>query len=271
MPELPEVEMVVRGLRDDMIGRTFTAMRAEWAPQFGEITPEDFAGRLAGQRVEAMWRRGKYVVFELTHDYLIVHLKMTGRLYVARQGEVNDADRFLRVVFQLDDGRELRFSDIRKFGRLYLVSDVEDVAGRLGPEPLAGSFSLEAFRARLSNRTRNIKALLLDQSFIAGVGNIYADEALWLAGIAPQRKANTLTPEEEERLYHAVRSALREGIAREGSSINWYRKPDGSAGSYQNFFKVYGREDEPCPRCGTPVLKLWLAQRGTHYCPVCQT
>ncbi|MGB4677990.1 MAG: bifunctional DNA-formamidopyrimidine glycosylase/DNA-(apurinic or apyrimidinic site) lyase [Aggregatilineales bacterium] len=271
MPELPEVEMVVRGLRDDMVGRTFLNMRAEWAPQLGDTTPDAFAARLSGQKVEALWRRGKYVIFELTDDYLIIHLKMTGRLYVAREGEVYDADRFLRVVFGLDNGYELRFSDVRKFGRLYLVSDVEGVVGKLGPEPLDGDFTLEAFRARLGNRTRNIKALLLDQSFIAGVGNIYADEALWLAGIAPQRKADTLTAEEQERLYHAVRSVLNEGIAREGSSISWYRKPDGSAGSYQNFFKVYGREDEPCPRCGTPVLKLWIAQRGTHYCPHCQT
>ena len=270
MPELPEVEMVVRGLRDDVVGRMFVGMEAQWAPQFVSATPEAFAQRLVGQRVEALWRRGKYVVFELTDDFLIIHLKMTGRLYVAARGEVNDADRFLRVAFQLDDGRELRFSDIRKFGRLYLVADVEEIVGKLGPEPLAGDFTLEAFRARLANRTGNIKSLLLNQSFIAGVGNIYADEALWLARIAPQRKANTLTAEEVERLYRAVREALRQGIAHEGSSINWYRKPDGTAGEYQNFFKVYGRGEEPCPRCGSPIRKVWIGQRGTHYCPQCQ-
>jgi formamidopyrimidine-DNA glycosylase len=270
MPELPEVEMVVRGLRNDMVGRAFTSMWVEWEPQLGTVTPELFAARLIGQRVEVLWRRGKYVIFELTDDYLIVHLKMTGQLYVAEPGEFYDADRFVRVKFGLDDGRELRFSDIRKFGRLYLVSDVEEVVGSLGPEPLEGSFTLEAFRARLATRSGLIKPLLLNQAFVAGVGNIYADEALWLARIAPTRRANTLTPEEVERLYHAVREALRGGIAHEGSSINWYRKPDGTAGSYQNFFKVYGREDEPCPRCGAPIRKVWLGQRGTHFCPECQ-
>src|SRR5690606_15199782 len=162
MPELPEVEMVVRGLRDDMVGRTFLNMRAEWAPQLGDTTPDAFAARLSGQKVEALWRRGKYVVFELTDDYLIIHLKMTGRLYIAREGEVYDADRFLRVVFGLDDGYELRFSDVRKFGRLYLVSDVEEVVGSLGPEPLAGDVRSEEHTSELQSRENLVCRLLLE-------------------------------------------------------------------------------------------------------------
>lgn len=262
--------MVVRGLRDDMAGRIFKGMQAEWAPQLGGVTLEHFNERLRGQQVKALTRRGKYIVFELTDDYLIIHLKMTGRLYVAAPEEVNEADRFLRVVFYLEDGRELRFSDIRKFGRVYLTSDLDEVVGGLGPEPLEDAFTLDVFRERMSTRSGIIKSLLLNQGFIAGVGNIYADEALWIAQIAPQRKADTLTPDDIERLYHAVREALQAGITHEGSSINWYRKPDGSAGSYQKYFRVYGREDEPCPRCGTPVRKIWIGQRGTHFCPECQ-
>jgi len=271
MPELPEVEMVVRGLRPDMLGRTFTGAEVHWPKEIAGHSPQVFAARLAGQRVEALDRRGKYIAFRLTSDYLLVHLKMTGRLYVARPGEtVGGDDRWVRVTLPMDDGRELRFSDARKFGRMFLTEQLETVTGALGPEPLAEDFSLEAFQDRIARRAGLIKPLLLNQTFIAGVGNIYADEALWRAQIDPRRKASTLKPEEVAALYAAIQAALRDGITYEGASINWYRKPDGSTGDSQNHFNVYDREDEPCPRCGTPVRKIWLAQRGTHFCPQCQ-
>jgi formamidopyrimidine-DNA glycosylase len=270
VPELPEVETVVRGLRDDVIGRTITGAEVDWPPQIVGMPPEGFADRLRGQRIERLYRRGKYIVFELSDDVLIIHLRMTGRLYVAAPGEVGEADRWLRVMFPLDDGRELRFSNLRKLGRVYLVADVDEVLGGLGPEPLADDFTLDAFRERLARRSGVIKPLLLNQSFIAGVGNIYADEALWHARIAPTRRADTLDPAEVERLYDAVRLVLQEGIRHEGSSFSWYRKPDGSPGGYQRHFKAYGRTGEPCPRCGTPLTRITLGQRGTHFCPVCQ-
>jgi formamidopyrimidine-DNA glycosylase len=171
----------------------------------------------------------------------------------------------------MDDGREMRFSDSRKFGRMILTTRIEDVAGSLGPEPLDEAFTLSAFRARIAGRAGTIKPLLLNQAFIAGVGNIYADEALWRAQIDPRRKASTLGASEVAALYEAIQAALRDGITYEGASINWYRKPDGSTGDSQNHFNVYGREDEPCARCGTPIQKTWLAQRGTHFCPRCQS
>lgn len=271
MPELPEVEMVVRGLRPDVIHRTFTGADIHWPKEIAAHSPQEFAARLAGQRVESLDRRGKYVAFRLSYDFLLVHLKMTGRLYVARPGEtVGGDDRWVRINLPMDDGRELRFSDARKFGRMFLVAHIEEVTGVLGPEPLEDAFTLEVFQALIARRGGVIKPLLLNQAFIAGVGNIYADEALWRAQIDPRRKASTLKSEEVVALYGAIQAALRDGIMYEGASINWYRKPDGSTGDSQNHFNVYGREDEPCNRCAAPIRKIWLAQRGTHFCPHCQ-
>jgi len=271
MPELPEVEMVVRGLRPDVIRRTFSGAEVHWPKEIAVHTPEAFAARLAGQRVESLDRRGKYIAFRLSDDYLLVHLKMTGRLYVARPGEtVGGDDRWVRVSLPMDDGRELRFSDARKFGRMFLTEQIETVTGTLGPEPLDESFTLEAFRALIARRGGLIKPLLLNQTFVAGVGNIYADEALWRAQIDPRRKASTLKPDEVAALYASIQAALRDGITYEGASINWYRKPDGSTGDSQDHFNVYDREGEPCNRCGASIRKIWLAQRGTHFCPQCQ-
>jgi formamidopyrimidine-DNA glycosylase len=270
MPELPEVETIVRGLRGEIVGRAITTARVNWPRHIVDLTPEAFAARIAGQRIESLGRRGKYILFHLSDDDLIIHLRMTGRLYVSPPGVTANADRWAHVVFGLDDGNELRFSDVRKLGRLYLVADAEEVVGKLGPEPLDDTFTLEAFRERIATRSGMLKPLLLNQRFIAGVGNIYADESLWQAGIAPRRKADTLTAREVEALYHAIRGALQDGIDHEGTTLSWYRKPDGSAGTYQDHFKVYSRPDEPCPRCGTPIRKIWLGQRGTHFCPKCQ-
>ncbi len=263
--------MVVRGLREDVVGRAFTSARVEWPPQLGPLPPEAFAARLVGQRVESLGRRGKYIIFTLNEDFFLVHLKMTGRLYVSPPGEIRDGDRWVRAAFGLDDGRELRFSDLRKFGRLRLTARLEDVIGSLGPEPLDDSFTLEAFRARLAARSGMVKPLLMNQSFVAGVGNIYADEALWRARIDPRRRVDTLKADDVERLYHAIRGALQDGIEHEGATIGWYRKPDGTVGEQQQHFDVYGRVGEPCPRCGTPLSRISLGQRGTHFCPVCQT
>jgi formamidopyrimidine-DNA glycosylase len=268
MPELPEVETVVLGLRPQVVGRTFTGVWYDWPRQIVNPTPAEFAARLPGQRVIALRRRAKYIVFDLSSGALLIHLKMSGRLYVAEAP--HEADAWVHVVFDLDDGKQLRFSDARKFGRLYLVSQAEDVTGSLGPEPLSEAFSLEMFQELIALRAGTIKPLLLNQRFIAGIGNIYADEALWLARIDPRRKANTLKDDETERLYHAMRAALADGIRFEGASVNWYRKPDGGVGDYQNHFNVYDRPNQPCPRCGNPISKITLGQRGTHYCPVCQ-
>lgn len=270
MPELPEVETVVRGLMPDMVGRTFMGVRVDWPREVHLLSADELGDRLAGQRVEAMRRRGKYIIFDLTHDTLLVHLKMTGRLYVTPADQQQDDDRWAHVVFALDDGRELRFSDSRKFGRVYLVANAEEIIGKLGPEPLEAEFTLEQFRERITGRQSTIKPLLLNQEFIAGVGNIYADEALWRAQINPNRKADTLTEAEIERLYHAIRESLQLGIDHQGSTLSTYRKPDGTIGGYQHHFVVYDRANKPCDRCGSPISKIWLGQRGTHFCPQCQ-
>ena len=268
MPELPEVENVVLGLRPDVEGRTIKGVTFDWPRQIVTPAPEAFRARLPGQRVERLWRRGKYVVFTLTHDTLLIHLKMTGRLYVARAGV--EPEKWVHVTFDLDDGNLLHFSDMRKFGRLHLLADPSPVLDALGPEPLDADFAVEDFAARMGKRKGMLKPLLLNQAFLAGVGNIYADESLWLARIAPQRKADTLGAEEVERLYHAIRQTLSDGIRHEGATINWYRKPDGTPGESQDYFNVYDREDEACPRCNSPICKMRIGQRGTHFCPACQ-
>lgn len=273
MPELPEVETVVRNLREPLIGRKVVGVNYDGKTTIIPAPPE-FESRLIGQTVRAVNRRAKYIVIELDHDLLVVHLKMTGRLYVVPQQTDDGDDRWIHVRWQLDNGSELRFSDARRFGRVYLTSDFDAIsagAAALGPEPLSDAFTLAEFQQRLQGRRkRALKALLLDQSFIAGVGNIYADEALIRAKIHPLRLAGSLNDAEIALLYETVRAALGDGIAREGASVNWYRKPDGERGSAQDFLYAYGRTDEPCLFCGTPIVKQWIAGRGTHFCPTCQ-
>lgn len=263
--------MVVRGLREPLIGRTVESMWYDWGRVIHSPEPDEFAARIAGQTFRTIRRRAKYIVCELDTDALLVHLKMTGRLYVTDNAATHESDKWVHFGLQLDGGRQLRFSDSRKFGRVYLTDYVEKITGALGPEPLEDAFTPEIFRARLQGRQKAIKALLLDQTFIAGVGNIYADEALFRASIHPLRLAHTLTEAESVRLYDAVRAALRAGIDYEGASVNWYRKPDGTLGESQEHFLAYDREGLPCLTCGTPIVKIRVAQRGTHFCPNCQS
>ena len=272
MPELPEVETVVRGLRQPLIGRTVqgmwydtTSLRTIHSPD-----PELFAARIEGQTFRAVNRRAKYILCQLDHDMLVVHLKMTGRLYVVPNDTVDEADRWLHFWLQLDNGTQLRFSDARKFGFVSLTPTFDQISPALGPEPLDDDFTPEILAERLARHGKSIKALLLDQAFLAGVGNIYADEALHRAKISPLRPANRLTDAEVRELYQAIRAALNAGISQQGASINTYRQPDGTPGDAQNHFFVYGREGEPCERCGETIVKIRVAQRGTHYCPSCQ-
>lgn len=271
MPELPEVETVVRGIRPDLVGKTITSMWTDWANSLNTSTISEFEARIVGQQVRDVCRRAKYIIIVLDDSYLMVHLKMTGRLYVTPASAQHDADRWVHVKFGLDTGEELRFSDSRKFGRVYVTNAIEEVTGMLGPEPLEDAFTLDVFKTRFAGRSKIIKALLLDQTFVAGIGNIYADEALFRAKIHPMRRADSLTDEEIARLYTTIRAALADGIQYEGASITWYRKPDGTPGDSQNHFYAYGRDGEPCLDCGTTMVKIRVAQRGTHFCPTCQT
>jgi formamidopyrimidine-DNA glycosylase len=271
MPELPEVETVVRALREPLAGRTITDLRYDWARTYAEPDAPQFADRIRGQQVQRVGRRGKYILVALKPDTLIVHLRMTGRLYVVPDDADDYADQWLRGIFQLDNAHQLRFSDSRKFGRCWLVDDPQRVVGKLGPEPLDDTFTLDVFHELMTGRRGRLKPLLLDQHVIAGIGNIYADEALFRARLHPLRPADTLDAGDRARLHEAIRHVLRDGIAREGASVNWYRKPDGTKGSAQHGLQVYNQQGRPCPRCGHPVEKLVVGQRGTHICPVCQT
>ncbi|SRR5581483_2428787 len=275
MPELPEVETAVRALREPLIGRTIAGAVFPNPPRrMTNMSPDQMAVRIAGQRIQQIARRAKYLLFQLTPDTLVVHLKMTGHLYVLPPEIANPFDRWLRVKFPLDNGQELRFSDSRRFGRVYLCREAADVLPDLGPEPLEEAFTLEVFQERLKRHSGVIKSLLLNQAFIAGVGNIYADEALHIARLHPLRTADSLTDVEIAALYAGIRQALNDGIRYEGASVNWYRKPDGTRGESQDHLRVYRERNnlnKPCPVCGSAIAKIRVGQRGTHFCPICQS
>ena len=281
MPELPEVETVARDLRGLIVGATITGAVGDWPRAIASHpTIEEFSDALAGRRVESIGRRAKLVVVRLSGAAaLTIHLKMTGQLFVVPGG--SSADRHVHFRFALADGRELRFRDIRKFGRVGcwpldpVTGEPLDPAdgGALfagtGPEPLDDAFTLRAFRRRLRGRRGRLKPLLLDQGFIAGVGNIYADEALWRARLHPLRSVGTLRPPDEARLHREVRAILLEAVERRGSSIDDYTAPEGD-GFMQERLDVYQRTGEPCPRCGRPIRRVVVGARATHFCSWCQ-
>ena len=270
MPELPEVETVVRALRHPLVGRTLVGLVSSWAKQL--VVPDDaavFTARLAGRTVLAVGRRAKYIVISLDGgETLIVHLKMTGHLAVERGDSAVHPHTRQRIL--LADGDELRFRDPRKFGRFYLVRDPAEILGGLGPEPLDEAFTADVLRNLLAGKRRVLKPLLLDQTFIAGIGNIYADEALFGAAVLPTRHSETLTKAEIGRLHASIQHVLRLGIEREGASISNYVKPDGTKGSMQGEVMVFRRTNQPCYTCGTPIQRMVLGGRSTHFCPTCQ-
>ena len=269
MPELPEVETIARGLQELLIGRQFIGVRVGWENLVARPTVEEFKRGLVGQRILGVKRRGKYLVFTLSSGgSLIVHLRMTGRLLIKNADD--ELDKHDHLIFELDDARELRFNEVRKLGRVYLVDNEDEVVGDLGPEPLDDDFTSADFAALLSGRRGMIKPLLLKQQFMAGVGNIYADEALFAARIHPERRADTLTAEETEGLYHALRQVLRQGIENRGTTLTAYRDAEGREGENQDYLQVFRRTGQPCPRCGTPIERTVVGGRGTYFCPKCQ-
>ncbi|MFZ0545958.1 MAG: bifunctional DNA-formamidopyrimidine glycosylase/DNA-(apurinic or apyrimidinic site) lyase [Candidatus Promineifilaceae bacterium] len=269
MPELPEVETTVRALRAPLVGRTVTGMRNDWQKHLATPALPEFRQRIAGKEIRSIGRRGKYLVFHLSEpETLLIHLKMTGHLAVVPADE--PASKHIHTIFELDNGAELRFRDERKFGRVYLLQDPQEVLGRLGPEPLSDAFTPEVLHQMLQGRKRILKPLLLDQTFVAGIGNIYADEALYYAKIRPTRISNTLSDAESSALHAGIQKALNLGINNEGASIDNYRKPDGSRGEMQNILVAYGRAGEPCRRCGSIMERIVLGSRSTYFCPNCQ-
>lgn len=277
MPELPEVETIARALREGgrggepLIGRTAAGVLLLWERTLAEPDPLTFAARVPGQTIQAVGRRGKFLVLSLSSDYLLIHLRMTGDLRVEAaldpDGQPVPLQPHDRLVISFEDGMRVAFNDARKFGRVWLVHDLETILGGLGPEPLDPDFTAPELYRRLQRVKRQIKPLLMDQTFLAGLGNIYADEALYLAGIHPLRISSSLTEEEAAGLWSAIRTVLQEGIRNNGASFDWaYR-----GGDFQNSFQVYQQAGKPCPRCGAPVTRIVVGQRSTHYCPNCQT
>lgn len=273
MPELPEVETVRAGLEPALVGRRFERVDINDSRLTRPFDPDVVAAELEGERVDAVDRRGKYLIVRFERGrVLLVHLRMTGSFRHASDGRLVD-DPHRRAVVRLDDGSDVAYRDMRRFGTwLLLEADEADdfLAARLGAEPFARTFTARALGKRLAGRRAPIKAALLDQRSLAGMGNIYADEALWRARIHPLRPAGDLNDAELSRLHRAVRRSLELGIARGGSTLSTYETPDGRRGSMQEEFRVYGRAGEPCERCGTPIEKIRAAGRGTSYCPRCQ-
>jgi len=292
MPELPEVETIRRGLMPRLIGQQIAHIETTSARIFQTSTAE-MASRLPGQAVHVLTRRGKFLLFHLDRDVLIIHLGMTGQLTL-RNPDQPDSPRFLRQpvtglqrvrqhpadrhthfqVFLLD-GRTLMLRDPRMFGKVILVPRGGDAVERLfqgmGPEPLSEEYTLEWFLTAIRKRSRvKIKALLLDQGFVAGLGNIYADEALFEAGVHPAKRVRYLRRAEKVRIFEAIPSVLKKGIQFGGTSLRDYINSDGEVGTNQDELMVYGREGEPCPRCGTRISRIVIAQRSTHFCPSCQ-
>ncbi len=269
MPELPEVETIRNRFRrgadgvPSLLGRRILRAALLWERTLETPQPQVFLEKIRGQRVSEIGRRGKYLIFYLDADALVIHLRMSGDLWW-EASETPPAPHH-RLLLYFDAGR-LAFNDARKFGSVWLLADPSALFARLGPEPLEERFTAEEFYRRLQARRRQIKPLLLDQKFLAGVGNIYADEALHRAGIHPQTRSDALTPAQAARLLGEVRRVLREGIERNGASIDWVYR----GGDFQNSFRVYQRAGEPCYHCGTPIVRMVLGQRGTHFCPRCQ-
>jgi formamidopyrimidine-DNA glycosylase len=272
VPELPEVETVRTRLEPALVGRVFEAVDIRDSRLTRPFDPTEVAAELQGERVVAVDRRGKYLVVRFESGLvLLVHLRMTGAFLHPRNGAVDE--RHTRAVVRLDDGSDVAYRDVRRFGTWALLrTDELDpyLATRLGDEPLGERFSTANLRERLRGRRAPVKAALLDQRTLAGIGNIYADEALWRARIDPRRAAGSLAEDELRRLHRGIRGALRAGIERQGATLRDYRAPDGERGRMQHEFKVYGRTGDPCPRCKGPIEKTRLGGRGTWFCPACQ-
>jgi len=270
VPELPEVETIRRDLLPRVVGRSFSGVRvspgAERIVQWP--SPAEFCRALTGRRIGDVSRRGKYLLFHLSDARcLIVHLRMTGR--VLHRPKDAPEDPYLRICFSLDDSSELRYTDLRKLGGMWLVEEPEPIVGKLGPDALE-SLTWQTLRSLIDGRSATIKAVLMDQQALAGLGNIYSEEALFVAGIDPRRPGKSLAADELRRLHRAIGEVLLEAMGHRGSSFRNYVDAEGRAGQHQWHVKVYRRTGEPCYNCGTPIERIKVSGRSTHFCPRCQ-
>ncbi|MCD6424627.1 MAG: bifunctional DNA-formamidopyrimidine glycosylase/DNA-(apurinic or apyrimidinic site) lyase [Anaerolineales bacterium] len=270
MPELPEVETFRRYLLQgetgspSILGKKIKDADLLWERTLAAPSPADFKDRIRGQFVTGVGRRGKNLLIRLSWDTLIIHLRMSGELVV--EEKTNPPGKHYRLILNFTDKYRLAFNNIRKFGRVWLVEDPVQVIGNLGPEPLADDFTPELFHQILQKHSRQLKYFLLDQEMIAGLGNIYTDEALYRAKLHPAKKTNSVNSSETQRLWLSIREVLQEGIENQGSSIDWMYQ----GGDYQKYLSVYNLEGKPCKYCKTPIKRIKIAQRSTYFCPTCQ-
>ncbi len=264
MPELPEVETIARALKPQLIGETILAADLRWARTLAIPSPKQFRAQVSGQNIIGVSRRAKYLVIQLDDYSLIVHLRMSGDLMVRENKSA--PEKHDRLLLYLSNQKYLAFNDTRKFGRAWFTDEPQKILGKLGPEPLEKNFTPSWLFENLHKRKRQLKPLLLDQTFVAGLGNIYTDECLHIAKLHPLKLSNTVTQPQAAALREAIRAVLKEGIRRNGASIDWVYR----GGDYQNHFRVYGRAGKPCLICNTIIEKFVVGQRGTHICPNCQ-
>ncbi|MBV7335199.1 bifunctional DNA-formamidopyrimidine glycosylase/DNA-(apurinic or apyrimidinic site) lyase [Chloroflexi bacterium TSY] len=269
MPELPEVETYVRELQPELEDRTILEAQVFWPRIIAAPSVSEFVEKIRHQQFTTFQRRGKYILLGLSGgDTLMIHLRMTGELHLYPPD--TPPDKHTHIVYHLDDQRHLHYRDQRKFGRIWLVRDTEPILGHLGPEPLDDSFTPDVLAQKLEKRKASIKALLLDQSIVAGIGNIYADEALFRAGIHPTRSGHSLSIVELKRLHQALHIVLERGIELKGSSLQNYIRFAGTQGNLQEEHQVFRKTGQPCPVCGHTIERIIVAQRSTHFCHVCQ-
>src|SRR5690606_9233013 len=272
MPELPEVETIKRTLQHLVIGKTIHDVTVLWGKIIKHPDQFEFKHLCAGQTIQTIDRRGKFLKFMLDDYVLVSHLRMEGRYMLQNKDE--PYDKHTHVIFSFTDGTELRYMDTRKFGTMHLFPKGEeekrDPLAKLGVEPFSDEFTPEVLKEAFQKTTRNIKAVLLDQSIVVGLGNIYVDEALFRARIHPKTKASRLSKRKIKTLYDEIKATLQEAVEKGGSTVRTYINSQGNMGMFQFDHFVYGKKGEPCKVCGTPIEKTVVAQRGTHYCPKCQ-
>ena len=272
MPELPEVETIARKLEPDLIGKTIKEADLRWSRTLAAPSPKKFKEYIKGQKILKVGRRAKYFILHLSSlrpgsgqaFTLLIHLRMSGDLIV--KNSTVQPEKHDRLILRLSGNKSLVFNDTRKFGRVWLTADPDEVLGKLGPEPFSKNFTPQLLYSALHAKHRRLKPLLLDQTFLAGLGNIYTDESLHIAKLYPLAASDSVTIKQAEALHEAIRKVLQEGIRRNGASIDWVYR----GGEFQNYLRVYDREGEPCPVCGTKIQRLVVGQRGTHICPKCQ-
>jgi formamidopyrimidine-DNA glycosylase len=264
MPELPEVQTVVNHIRGDLVGKKILGIIPLWKKSLHNFKPNDLSGE---NRIIDVRRRAKFIIIDFGEFILAVHLRMTGKLYI-QEGSLTP--KYTRAIIKLENSKDLIFDDIRKFGRIYLYKNLTEIDSKHGPEPLEKEFTDEWLYVNLKKRSRNLKALLLDQSFIAGLGNIYVDEILWESGIHPNSISSAISKKKVPLLHNSIQNILKKAIDNHGTTFMSFTFLNGRTGNYSNELNIFGKQGEPCKTCGDLIKKIKVAGRGTHICGTCQ-